>query len=130
VSDVLEEIREIKTEIRIKQSQGKALQDMIRNHPAKPQPGEGGGRGEQWAAIKEPLEQQRLDLARQVRGLQSEVTELRESLNQKPLDGRTVSHVLDKLVDIEALFTVEGHVAAWDSITSLTDWLEDLEASQ
>lgn len=125
--DALEEIRELKTEIRVKQTQGRALKDMIKNHPAKPLSGVGGERAAKWALIKEPLEQQRLDLAHDVRQLQAELEQVRDGLNQSPLGGRTISQVIDKLVDIEALFTVDGHAAAWDSLTSLTDWLEELE---
>ena len=125
----VDELRSTRTKIRILQDELTQLNELIKNHPAKPLPSEQTvetmGR---WASVKEPLYSRRLELKSELKPLQDRVAEIQRALNQAPVSRVTLGKMIDRLTDLEATFATKGHATAWDDLISLLDYLEYEEA--
>lgn len=122
----VDELRETQLEIRLVQNKLADINSTEKNHPKRTKPGDSHEMVEEWRGIKAGFEKRRRTLKERYAKLEERRLRIERALDngQQPMTKATIGHIINKLTDIEAKFTVESVEDAWDSLTAFIDWLE------
>lgn len=125
MSENVDKLRAAQTRLRILQNEMTILNDHLKDHPAKPQPGEATLElVAEWQRAKAPFVTRRTQIHAEIKALNAQAKDVRGALNQSPMSKVSLGVVLDRLANLEATFATQGHAAAWDQLSGLIDYLE------
>lgn len=98
-----------------------------REHPDKANPGDPHEKQQAWHQTKALFDKRRKMLRERLAELREESRELEATLHNQGLSAATLGHIIGKLAEVEAKFSVETWGDAWESLTAFIDWLEQEE---
>lgn len=125
----VDELRQLTTRMRLLQDESAKIRALINDHPAKPAPSEQTIESvAAWTTAKAPLVSRRQEIVAELKELGAQRDAIRKTLNQTPVSRETLASVLDRLLDVEAIFAVKGKEESWDQLSSLIDYFEYEEA--